>query len=156
MYVMKSGERMVLYLGQLQLMGGAFGGWKDSILILQVVREPLATINSLRTIRGPSWNFMHKVDSRIPAGREGSRLEQCTKGWVYWNWRCEAVTQGFFRVEDLDPYNELDAFPKDLNTREGQEVSGFEYGGWTYEDLKKASVYDKIMEMKERYGYGNS
>lgn len=120
--------------------------------IVHVVREPLAAIASMHTIRPESWRI---IERHGPAKRSQPLTLRAMWHWWHWNLLCQAQADATVRIEDLPllaedvfhvpgPYGDV---PPDRNSRPHTNL--------TWDDLRAADAVlaGAVAELAERYGY---
>ena len=126
-------------------------------VLLHQVREPLATIGSLATIRDHSWRY---ICEQTPVKMDWDIARRCAETWLYWNQMAEAKASWTYRIEDLPKvwpewcerlgiegeYEQVAGIPKHTHHRKHKCVT------WAW--LEEATpLAGEIREMARRYGY---
>jgi len=127
-------------------------------LIIHQVREPLACISSIQTIRSRTWR---RVACFLSDLSEENYISCCMRYWLDWNAMIEPHACYRYQVEKIEehwewlcehvgiPKCELPAIPTDTNSRKHL------YEGLTWEDIREADeeLYDSIRYKAQEYGY---
>ena len=92
---------------------GIWGEYKPDCAIIHQIRDPIDTINSLKTIAPISYQYMHTKNSDIGVR---SSLLSCIRAYAIWNKLCRDEALWSFRVEDLDVDHRYEV-SKQTNTR---------------------------------------
>ena len=162
LYIAKVLEALGLDVSREQLGAEHVVSWRDVggqfDVVLQQVREPLATIGSCQTIRKESWDH---ACAYVPIDRQAPLLARCAEFWYYWNLRCRGMAHWVYRIEDLPKvwntfrvwvgaskatYAQAAHIPRMMNHRKHSEV--------TWGDIEKATpLCDEIRRLAESYGY---
>lgn len=127
--------------------------------IIHQVREPLASISSMQTIRKSNWQF---IATQIPVDLDADSIVlRAMKYWFYWNKKAEMLTDKRVRVEhfqtEIGPYirRKLKSPGEEKKISGKDRINSRKHSSLTWEDLDRedAELTRKIKEMAARYGY---
>lgn len=139
--------------------------YNDDVIIVHQVRDPIAVINSLKSFKPESWQYIHSIFPDIsPAGT----LEDSIKYYILWNQAAEKNAVFTYRVEDLrengaifekfataighpeiiSQYSRFKTLPQNINSRSNR---------WnvTFDDIQKKypQLAEDLKALVTRYGY---
>lgn len=174
-------NRLGLRVGHEELHADGEIGWKglrkllsgeriDFNVILHQVRDPIATISSLRThCCGLLKDVSRFFPTRSSLDGSNGNLHRCMEYWYEWNLLAESRAIWTYRIEELpqvfDTFCELlgvsanraalDALPTNINTRRTRRFAKFQRDTVNWDTLESIDrpLTTKIHELAVRYGY---
>ena len=151
----------------------------DFDVILHQVREPIASISSIHTMR--FWEMDEvslsgvNILKTMPQLRDENYTLQCAKYWYWWNLAAEKMSSQTYRIEELTSGNNpemfkcwrdtlqlsavgyadfLDAMQSTKKTNTRVKRSEYREISWGSLAALDPHLTDKIRSLASRYGYG--